>query len=66
MGYINNGNISLINKVYEEVGLPFRVTAKSFKALGIDKVPTRHVGPRYNKRSLEIMQQNEEIRRHNN
>jgi len=55
-----------INKVYEEAGLSFKVSAKSYRALGIDKISTRHVGPKYNKKSLEIIQQNEEIRRHNN
>jgi ATP-dependent exoDNAse (exonuclease V) alpha subunit len=50
-----------INKVYEEAGLPFRVTAKSFKTLGIDQKPTRHKGPAHYMKATELEAQNQEI-----
>ncbi|GAA5253105.1 MobA/MobL family protein [Candidatus Rickettsia kedanie] len=50
-----------INKVYEEAGLPFRVTAKSFKELGIDQEPTRHKGPAHYMKATELEAKNKEI-----
>ncbi|AFC71710.1 MobA/MobL family protein [Rickettsia australis] len=50
-----------INKVYEEVGLPFRVTAKSFKELGLDQNPTRHKGPAHYMKATELEAKNQAI-----
>lgn len=50
-----------INKVYEEAGLPFRVTAKSFKELGIDQEATRHKGPAHYMKATELEAKNKEI-----
>ncbi|KJV98586.1 MobA/MobL family protein [Rickettsia amblyommatis] len=50
-----------INKVYEEAGLPFRVSAKSFKELGIDQEPTRHKGPAHYMKANELEAKNKEI-----
>lgn len=50
-----------INKVYEEAGLPFRVTAKSFKTLGIDQEPTHHKGPAHYMKATELEAKNKEI-----
>lgn len=50
-----------INKVYEEVGLPFRVTAKSFKELGLDQEPTHHKGPAHYMKATELEAKNKEI-----
>ncbi|MCX4080039.1 MobA/MobL family protein [Rickettsia rhipicephali] len=51
-----------INKVYdEEAGLPFRVTAKSFKELGLDQEPTHHKGPAHYMKATELEAKNKEI-----
>lgn len=50
-----------INKVYEEAGLPFKVTAKSFKALGIDQDPTKHRGVTHHMQGTELEARNKEI-----
>jgi ATP-dependent exoDNAse (exonuclease V) alpha subunit len=50
-----------INKVYEEAGLPFRVTAKSFKELGIDQEATYHKGPAHYMKATELEAKNKEI-----
>uniref|UniRef100_UPI001C482551 MobA/MobL family protein n=1 Tax=Rickettsia sp. TH2014 TaxID=1967503 RepID=UPI001C482551 len=50
-----------INKVYEAAGLPFRVTAKSFKELGLDQEPTHHKGPAHYMNATELEAKNKEI-----
>ncbi|WP_134820390.1 MobA/MobL family protein [Rickettsia conorii] len=50
-----------INKVYEEAGLPFRITAKSYKTLGIDQKPMRHKGPAHYMKATELEAKNKEI-----
>ncbi|MCZ6902352.1 MAG: MobA/MobL family protein [Rickettsia endosymbiont of Ixodes persulcatus] len=50
-----------INKLYEEAGLPFRVTAKSYKALGIEQEPTKHRGVTYHMQETELEVKNREI-----
>ena len=50
-----------INKVYEEAGLPFRITAKSYKALGIDQEPTKHRGVTQYMQGTELEARNKEI-----
>jgi ATP-dependent exoDNAse (exonuclease V) alpha subunit len=50
-----------INNVYEEAGLPFRVTAKSFKELGIDQEATHHKGPAHYMQATELEAKNKEI-----
>ena len=50
-----------INKVYEEAGLPFRVTAKSFKTLGIEQEATQHKGPAHYMKATELEAKNKEI-----
>ncbi|WP_103897030.1 MobA/MobL family protein [Rickettsia fournieri] len=50
-----------INKVYEKAGLPFRVTAKSFKELGLDQEPTHHKGPAHYMKATELEAKNKEI-----
>lgn len=50
-----------INKVYEEAGLPFRITAKSYKTLGIDQIPTRHKGSAHYMKATELEAKNQEI-----
>lgn len=50
-----------INKVYAEAGLHFEVTEKSYKALGIDQIPTRHKGPAHYMQATELEAKNKEI-----
>ncbi|KJW03320.1 mobA/MobL family protein [Rickettsia endosymbiont of Ixodes pacificus] len=50
-----------INKVYEEAGLPFKVSAKSYEELGIDQIPTRHKGPAHYMKATELEAKNKEI-----
>ncbi|BBJ31065.1 hypothetical protein RAS_01740 [Rickettsia asiatica] len=50
-----------INKLYEEAGLPFRVTAKSYKVLGIEQEPTKHRGVTYHMQGTELEAKNREI-----
>ncbi|KDO02208.1 MobA/MobL family protein [Rickettsia tamurae] len=50
-----------INKVYEEAGLPFKVTAKSYKALGIDQEPTKHRGATHHMQGTKLEARNKEI-----
>ncbi|WP_342767357.1 MobA/MobL family protein [Candidatus Rickettsia colombianensi] len=50
-----------INKLYEEAGLPFRVSSKSYKRLGIDQEPTKHRGASYYMESTEFEAKNQEI-----
>nr|WP_305808581.1 AAA family ATPase [Rickettsia endosymbiont of Ixodes scapularis] len=49
------------NKLYEEVGLPFRVSSKSYKALGIDQEPTKHRGVTNHMQGTELEEKNKEI-----
>ncbi|MFV9890614.1 MAG: MobA/MobL family protein [Rickettsia conorii subsp. raoultii] len=50
-----------INKVYEEAGLPFRVTAKSYKTLGIAQEATKHRGVTHHMQGTELEAKNKEI-----
>ncbi|MGX6960792.1 MAG: MobA/MobL family protein [Rickettsia endosymbiont of Pentastiridius leporinus] len=50
-----------INKIYEDTGLAFRVTAKSYKTLGIDQEPTKHRGVTHHMQGTELEAKNWEI-----
>ncbi|KJW03717.1 MobA/MobL family protein, partial [Rickettsia argasii] len=50
-----------INKVYKEAGLHLEVSEKSYKALGIDQIPTRHKGPAHYMKATELEAKNKEI-----
>ena len=55
-----------INRALEQAGLPQRVTHKSYADLGIDREPTRHVGPAHSGRHDASYQAKREDRlRHN-
>ncbi|MCC8467262.1 MAG: hypothetical protein LN589_00620 [Rickettsia endosymbiont of Eriopis connexa] len=41
--------------------MPFRITAKSYKTLGIDQKPTRHKGPAHYMKATELEVKNQEI-----
>ncbi|KJW01953.1 MobA/MobL family protein, partial [Rickettsia argasii] len=50
-----------INKLYEDAGLAFRVTAKSYKTLGIEQEPTKHRGVTHHMQGTELEAKNKEI-----
>ncbi|MFP3012227.1 MAG: MobA/MobL family protein, partial [Rickettsia sp.] len=50
-----------INKVYEEACLAFRVSAKSYKTLGIAQEPTKHRGVTHHMQGTELEARNKEI-----
>lgn len=50
-----------INKLYEESGLPFRVTAKSYRTLGIEQEPTKHRGVTHHMQGTDLEAKNREI-----
>ncbi|MFP3011437.1 MAG: MobA/MobL family protein [Rickettsia sp.] len=50
-----------INKIYEKAGLVFRVSAKSYKTLGIEQQPTKHRGVTHHMQGTELEAKNQEI-----
>ncbi|HQS22007.1 MULTISPECIES: MobA/MobL family protein [unclassified Acidovorax] len=55
-----------INEALEKAGFPQRVTHKSYADLGIDREPTKHVGPEYSgKQDTPYQAKREDRMRHN-